>query len=255
LLSALPLAAQTVADAWNGQPGLAPGAWVNITGSDLIQNPVSWTPRAGKPLSSSLAGATVKVNGISAAVAFASPTRIQFLTPDRLPPGDVTITVEPGNLTITAKSGAALPALYAVAEGSGASRKYQVLAAPAGAGLGLSLVTDRGWLLGKPGSDPRVARAVTPGEEIELFATGLGPTEPEFPTDRLFTESYSVDEPVTVTFGETSVEATSVDLIQPGIYRIRVVAPNSLAPGEVPLSLETGGVKSTAPVYLFVEGA
>jgi uncharacterized protein (TIGR03437 family) len=79
---------------------------------------------------------------------------------------------------------------------------------------------------------------VFPGEEIDLYAIGLGRTQDDFPTDRLFSAAFPLGTLPVVRFGEATVEASMATLVSPGLYVVRVPVPASLAAGEVPLTIE-----------------
>ncbi|MFN7923849.1 MAG: choice-of-anchor V domain-containing protein [Bryobacteraceae bacterium] len=246
--------AAQVAEAWTRKAGMAPGAWVSITGTDLATQTANWAPRAGSPLPTTLGGVTVKVNDVAAPLSFVSPTKITLLVPAATPVGNVNVVVDRGSGTSDAVSvpvTAALPALQAIAD-PGQDGRYYAVAAPSGAGLNLTLVNARGGLLGKADVDSRASRGAFPGEEIELFATGLGKAS-DTPTDRIFSGNFAVATLPKVRFGETSADPTAAVLVAPGVYVVRVKVPDSLGAGDVPVVLDVDGSTSAANVLLTVQ--
>lgn len=245
--------ADAVRDIWTGRAGLAPGAWVTITGTDLATAEAHGSPVSGSPLPTTLGGATVKVNDVAAPISFASPTKVTFLAPAATPEGDVAVVVERGGQAgdrVTVRAASALPAIHSVA---GEGDRLYAAVTTAGSGALFSLLSNKGWILGKPESDPRAARGAYPGEDIDIYATGLGRTEPEFVTDRLLSGALNTTAMPVVRFGGTSVTPSMAAMVSPGIYLVRVKVPESQAPGDVALTIEQGGVTSAANVFLFVQ--
>jgi uncharacterized protein (TIGR03437 family) len=245
-----------VTDFSTGQPGIAPGAWVSIAGSNLADQVAYWSPVEGKRLETTVGKVTVKVNGIAAALSFVSPGKITFLSPSGTPDGDVPIIVESdGRVSdaIIVRSAQTLPAVLTTVEPDSDPQRLFATATTVGAGTALSLVSAKGLFLGKPDTDPRAARGAFPGEEIDIYAIGLGKSDPEFPSDRLFNSSFAVTEPPAVQIGGVTVTPSSAVLIAPGVYVVRVKVPESQEPGDVPLVLELNGVRSRNNVFLYVQ--
>jgi len=246
--------AESVGDAFTGRPGIAAGAWVTIKGTDLAGQEAYWSPASGRALETKLAGVRIKINDVFAPLSFVSPTKITLLVPAGTPEGPVQIGVErdgvPGEpVTIAASS--VLPAIHSVRDPNG--RRFFAAVTTAGAGTGLGLINPRGWLLGKPEVDSRAARGVYPGEEIDIYAIGLGRSDPEFPTDRLFAASFALVNSLTVQFGEVGVPPSVAALVSPGLYLVRVKVPESLAPGDVALVLSINSTASAPEMLLNVQ--
>jgi len=241
-----------VAESWNLRAGLASGTWVTISGTNLASGELSWAPSAGRRLETTLGGVKVKVNNVDAPLAFVSPTRITLLVPAGTPEGDVPVVVErdgQASQAVVVKAAPALPAIRGVADPNNAGRVYASVGA-AGAGALLGFVNPRGWILGKPDLDSRASRGAYPGEEIDIFATGLGKTDGDLITDRLTFAALNVAGAVNVRFGEQSVAATAAALVAPGVYAVRVKVPEGLEAGEVALVVEANGASSGPNVLL-----
>jgi uncharacterized protein (TIGR03437 family) len=192
------------------------------------------------------------VNDVPAVLSFVSPAKITLLVPGNTPEGDVPVVIERDGTAapaVNVRVSAALPAIHCVADSSG---KYYASVTSAGAGTSLALINPKGWILGNPAVDSRAVRGVRAGEEIDIYATGLGKTEGETVTDRISAAANLAAAPV-VRFGEISVSPTLAAMVSPGIYVVRVKTPDSLATGEVPLILETGGASSSPDVFLLVQ--
>jgi uncharacterized protein (TIGR03437 family) len=248
--------ASAVTDLATRQPGMAPGAWVSVEGSDLASLEAFWSPVSGQPLPTTLAGVKVRVNDVPAAVASVKPDRLTFLVPAETPEGEIPVVIESdGRISdpVLVRNSRALPAVLGVPDPDAKEQRIYATVTTAGMNPALSLVATRGWILGKSAADPRAVRGVYPGEEIDIYAVGLGRTKEEFRTDRLVTGHPPLADPVTVMLGETVLDPVSTALVAPGVYVLRVKTPESLPPGDVPVTLQTNSIQSRPNVFLFVE--
>jgi uncharacterized protein (TIGR03437 family) len=244
-----------ISEAWTGRTGVSPGAWTSIVGTDLAAGTATWAPSASRPLETKLGGVSVKVGDTQAAVSFVSPTRVTFLVPGGTPEGNVDVVVERDGTAsdpVSVGVAAAVPAIQAVPDPASAGRFYAAVT-PAGVGTTLVFVQPRGWIIGKPEVDNRAIRGAFPGEEIDIWATGLGRAE-ETPTDRIVSGSFAVVNPPRVRFAGVAVDPIAAGLVAPGVYIVRVRVPENQAPGDVALVLDSGGNASTS-VLLNVQAA
>jgi uncharacterized protein (TIGR03437 family) len=248
-------AAESVRESFSGKAGIAPGAWITVTGTDLAAREVNWSPVSGRPLPAALGGVVVKVNDTPAALSMVSPTRIMFLAPAGLPEGSVPLLIErdgvPG-AAVAVGSAVALPGLSSIADPANEGIRI-ALATAARATPVLGLINAKGWALGRPDADPRAARPAYPGEEIDLYATGLGPTAPDFPTGTLIAAPLAATLTIQVKIADQTVTPVSANLIAPGLYAVRVKLPDTLADGDLPIAIDAGGVTSADNVVLPVK--
>ncbi len=99
-------------------------------------------------------------------------------------------------------------------------------------------------------------RPARPGEVIQLYATGLGPTEPVWQAGEIPGAAARVREGVTVTVGGTTLSAADVTYagLVPGqisgLYQLNVRIPASLADGDAPVMVSVGGSSSPAGVVV-----
>jgi uncharacterized protein (TIGR03437 family) len=101
-----------------------------------------------------------------------------------------------------------------------------------------------------------VQRGVRPGEVIALFGTGFGPTNPAVETNQVVSGAPAVVNRPTIRFG--TVEAQIVgggtgNLVQAGLYQFNVTVPANLAAGDVALTAEVGGVRSSDRVFIPIQ--
>ncbi|MDZ4802609.1 MAG: choice-of-anchor V domain-containing protein [Bryobacteraceae bacterium] len=94
------------------------------------------------------------------------------------------------------------------------------------------------------------ARGARPGELIQLYATGLGPTEPVWQAGEIPNAAARVRETVTVMIAGTTLAAADVQYagVTPGqisgLYQINVRVPSSIADGMAPVMISVGGSAS-----------
>jgi uncharacterized protein (TIGR03437 family) len=231
-----------VSDAFTGQTGVAPTTWTAIYGSALSTTTRTWDGAIqGTQLPTSLDEVSVSINGLPAAVFFVSPGQVNVLAPLDDTTGNVQVTLTNRYGTspaIQVRKSNFLPAFYAPFGES--------------TGLRVTAVALDGTLLGKPGLDPRVPRPARPGEIIQLFATGFGPTNPPAPSNVIFSGAPEVVNRPRITIGGR--EATFIgngNLVAPGLYQFNVTIPD-LADGDHPIIAEAGGARSSATVFLSV---
>lgn len=224
---------QGIADVWTYTPGIAPGLWVAIGGSSLSPFPQIADLGAREELSTNLGGVEVTFNGVPAVLAYAGPSQINALVPASLQPGQVQVVVNVDGVAsnaflVTAKR--TQPAIYALPNADGTA--FSVTAALQGTG----------FLVGNPAIDPRVNRAVFPGDIIDLYMIGLGATEDPsaFVTGRQFAGAFPIRAPIAARVGGQPATVIFAGLTSPGLYLVRIQIPAPLEPGNQPIEVALG---------------
>jgi uncharacterized protein (TIGR03437 family) len=182
-------------------PGIAPGSWITIKGSNLSATTRSWNSLdfSGSNLPTQLDGVSVSVNGKDAAVYFVSPGQVTALTPGDTTVGPVKVAVTGATVPVTSTFQPLEPAFFMFSDGLFANGK-SVLARHAD-GCWIAETSD---VLAPvypvtPGTSvsPLCARPAALGETIGLVGTGFGPLGFDgagnpltAPTDRDFSDSY-----------------------------------------------------------------
>ncbi|MBC8166051.1 MAG: hypothetical protein H7Y20_09275 [Bryobacteraceae bacterium] len=104
-------------------------------------------------------------------------------------------------------------------------------------------------------ADPSVvagARTVKAGDVLQLYATGLGPTEPVWQAGETPSRASALRDRLSITCGGVTVSAADITYagIVPGsisgLYQINVRVPSTVAEGEIPVTMTVGGVTSPA---------
>jgi uncharacterized protein (TIGR03437 family) len=103
-----------------------------------------------------------------------------------------------------------------------------------------------------PETPSRPARA---GDYLQLYATGLGATDPPYPVGQKLDSTYPVEDlsRVSVLVGAMPAEVLYAGMIMPGLYQVNIRVPNGVAAGEQPLVLRIEGRSSPSEVVLTFE--
>jgi len=217
--------------------GLVPGSWAEVKGTGLSNVTRVWNNfdflGLGNFLPTSLTSVQVMVNNIAAAVYYVSPTQINFQVPTGIT-GTASVQVinnGAASNVLTAASATSSPGLFPNSV-NGVNYPAAVFALSGG----------------YPG-DPTVSsvyRSATPGNQIELFATGLI-AEP----GGVVPSAMGIDG-VTVTIGGVTVPATYAGQTPyVGEFQINFTVPSQFAnmpAGNYPISIALNGVSSPATI-------
>jgi len=215
--------------------GLVPGSWALVKGTDLSNITRPWDSQdfagLGNNLPTNLSGVQVMVNNNPAAVYFISPGQISFQVPSGVS-GNASVQVINDGVASNAVMAAASnnsPGIFPVIENG--------INYPAGVFLD-------GKFVGDPTFNPAFRNA-TPGDVIQLYATGLVTT----PSGVLPTQE-SVNG-VTVTIGNEVIPADFAGLVAVGEFQINFTIPQDFASqpaGLYPISIQVNGVSSPTTI-------
>lgn len=226
-------------------PVIQPGEWITIYGTNLAAAPASWTGNFPQIL----AGTSVTINGKPAYLSYVSPTQINAQAPDDTATGTVpvVVTTAVGSTTSTVTLSPFAPSFSLIdpAEhvagiilrkdnrGAYGNGTYDILG-PTGNALGYRTV------------------AANPGDTVELYAVGLGPTSPSVPAGQPFSGSapLAAGTQLTLYINNTVVQPTFVGISSAGLYQINLIVPPTIGQGDVPILISVGGVE-TQPHALF----
>jgi uncharacterized protein (TIGR03437 family) len=225
------------------QPGIVPGSWLTIKGSNL--SPVAqdtWDKAIvnGK-LPTSLDGVTVTVGSQPAFVYFISPGQINVQAPDvGTGPVPVIVTTPGGSsVAVTANVVAQSPAFFLWPGNQAVSTRQDA-----------SLAVKDGTF---PGSTTVAAK---PGDVLILWGTGFGPTSPpvasgiQVPGDKIYNSS-----PVSIKIGSADAQVFGAALSPgfAGLYQVAIQVPAGMADGDYPITATVSGASSPDGVVLTVK--
>jgi uncharacterized protein (TIGR03437 family) len=221
---------------------IEPGSWVSIYGTNLAGANAVWNG----DFPTSLAGVTVTIDSRAAYLWYVSPTQINLQAPDDAATGPVSVVVTtPGGTassTVTlaefAPSFSLLDTKHVAgiilrANGSGAygGGTYDILG-PTGSSLGYATV------------------AAKPGDVVELFGVGFGPTHPVVLAGQAFSGGAPTTDPVSLLINNVSVTPAFAGLSSAGLYQINLIVPAGLGTGDVSLVATVGGVQTPSGVVI-----
>jgi uncharacterized protein (TIGR03437 family) len=231
-----------VANTGNYQAAFASATWVAIFGTNLSQTTATWSAAnfLNGMLPTSLDGVSVTIDGMPAYVEYVSPTQINVLAPDDAALGPVEVqvtTAQQASNTVTAPKQQFAPAFFTF-----------------GNGAYVTAVHADGTLVGKPNllGAGVTTEPAAPGEIIELYGTGFGPTNPASPTSSLLAAPAILANSVQVTIGGMTATAAFAGLVGPGLYQFNVTVPN-LPSGDASVAATIGGVASQTGVAITIQ--
>lgn len=212
------------------QPGIAPGSWFTIGGTDLAANSRSW--RADEIVSGALPtqldGTQVLVNGQPAFVSYISPTQVNAQAPDTgTGPASVQVVVNGlASDTTTATVQTYSPAFFLL------NGKYVIATTP-----DFALVTK-----------------AKPSDILILWGTGFGPTNPVIASGTVVTGAPVLTTNPTVLIGSQSADYLGGALSpkSAGLYQIAIRVAASAPDGDLPVVAQIGGVTSPGGAFLTV---
>ena len=213
----------------SGTP-VAPGAVVQIFGSALATGTASGTVANGK-LSTSVGGTSLKIGGLDAPIAYASPTQINAQLPAELLPNRQYQVIVNANGVYSKPEPintiAAQPVLAAFSDG-------RIIAQD----VNFNLINAQ---------NPAHA-----GQVITLYLTGMGATNPPVPTGTLAPGSPLA---VTASQPQVSIDTSSADILfsgltpgAVGLYQVNIHIPANVRTGDLPLVVSQGGVASNTAI-------
>ena len=222
------------AASYAGGDALAPGAILSVFGSNLAEGLSQATT---VPLEKTLGGATLLIGGFEAPLFFSSEGQINAQLPF-----DLTPNTRPHVLVRTRRADGALSLSLPETITVAAARPAIFTKNQQGTG--------QGAILNQDFSLNSVTNAEARGRVVQVFATGLGTTNPVIPSGNpapAVPPLAEVTTPVTATIGGVNAPVHFAGLAPDyvGLYQVNVEIPATVQPGpEIPLILFQNGVPS-----------
>ena len=249
---ALPISITNVENAASYVAGIESGSWVSIIGTSLAPDTRIWQASdfvgLGNGLPMSLDGVSVTIDGKSAAVYYISPTQLNVQAPTDSAVGTVSVAVKNANATA---SGSATLQTYSPAF-------FPLYAAgnPAGAPVYAAAVHLDGTIAVPPGfyGAGVTTRSATPGETLEIYGTGFGPTNPAAPAGQLVSGAPPLTDPtqLQIRIGGVLATVSYAGLVAPGEYQFNVIVP-ALPNGNQPIVANIGGLSSQTGISIPIQ--
>jgi uncharacterized protein (TIGR03437 family) len=203
---------------------------------------VQFTPGSNGQVPTSLAGTTVYFGQYAAPLLYTSANQVSAIVPYEVSGSQVQVFVEYNGISATfpVPVAAVAPSIYTSnlsGQGNAAAINIPV---------------------SSPYSYNSAASPANAGDYVELFLTGTGQTNPPSVDGQPTPDANEmVALPVTVTIGGKSVTpsyAGGAPGIVAGLTQVNVQIPSGLPAGEVPITVQVGGVPAQAGVTIAVSG-
>lgn len=218
------------------------GEWISIFGNNFALTDFLW--KGDFP--ESLGGVTVTIDGKPGYLSYVGPTQINVQAPD-----DPTMSGTVVNLTVTTANGSATASVE-LAPFSPSLNLFDsthaagVIPTPDGSGAYGNGTYD---LLGPVGAFSFATRPAKPGETIELYGVGFGPTNPAVPAGAPFTGSAPMVNTPTITIGNVPAPVSYAGITGAGLYQFNIVVPNITGQsGDYPVQINVTTPTSLDPL-------
>ncbi len=220
--------------------GIQSGNWVAIRGTNLSNtNPGrGWNGNENFP--TSMDGTSVTINGKTAFMYFISPTQVNVQAPTDAALGPVNVVVNNNGALSAAATATYQTNSPALLQWGGGQYPY-------------ALITDGATYIGKASVITGTVSAHA-GENLTLWVTGLGATNPDFPAG----QQPGVPLPTlvtnpTVTVGGVNVPVQAAVLRYAGLYQVNVQLPASVPVGDQPIRITQGSFQSPAGILINIQ--
>jgi uncharacterized protein (TIGR03437 family) len=238
------------AGAFGASTGIAPGAWLEIYGTNLATATTTWSGSDFKGITAptSLSGTYVTIGNSAAFVEYADPSHVNVQVPSDVPVGTQ-------QLTVTTPAGVSAPySLSVTATAPG------LLAPPSfvlgGQGYVVALFPDGFTYVLPPGAIPGVpSRRAHPGDIITFYGVGFGPVTPAIPAGQIVQQQNALLSNVIFSFNQTTASTTYAGLAPGavGLYQFNVIVPSVPASDSVVLTFTLGGVSGKQTLLIPVQ--
>jgi uncharacterized protein (TIGR03437 family) len=224
----------------SGAAAIESGSWVSIYGSGLSLTTRPWQASdfSGNNLPTTLDNVSVQINGKKAAISYVSPGQLNVQAPTDTTIGPVQVQVinSSGTATGTANLQGYSPAFFTFQAkyASALHNSDGVLVAPAGY-FGSAITS----------------RPAQPGEILQIYATGFGPTTPAVPAGQLVGSPAPLSDltKLQVTIGGVAATVQYAGIVAPGEYQINAVVPQVVT-GDEAIVATIAGVSSQTGVSI-----
>ncbi len=211
---------------------IAANTWITIKGTDLgpAGDTRSWQQSdfVNGQMPTSLDGVSVTLNGINAYVSYISPSQVNALAPPNLQSGLVQVQVINNGV---------MSAIASVQLQNYSPTFFTLTYAPP---LYPAALHADGTIVGPPSLYPGLSSPAQPGETIEVYGTGFGPTTEPI-TAGSAQQSGTLPVMPVFTIGGTSATVNYAGLVSPGLYQFNVVIPPNTPPGDAAITATYAG--------------
>jgi len=232
-----------IVSAAGGAPRIAPGSFISIYGENLAPNTLGWNwaiPAWTRGLPVALDGVRVRVNGRDCYVAFVSPGQVNVLVHPEVSgeTAKVEVFTNEGSATETVTLSNVAPGFFTYWLNA---RQYVA-----------ALFNGERTRVAAEGALREPSRPARSGDNLELFASGLGQTRPTAPPGLVLSEAYPIDDlsRVRVNIGGIEAIVQWAGLTFAGVFQVNIKVPPGTGPGDQPVVLEVDGQSTQTEAFL-----
>jgi uncharacterized protein (TIGR03437 family) len=230
-------------------PAVAPGTWIEISGSNLAARTRSWAlgDFDGSKAPTMLEGTRVTIGGQPAFLSYISPGQVNAQVPS-------TVGTGPQSVVVSTAAGPGAPlqvTVNATQAGLLAPQAFQI-----GAFQFAAAVLPDGTYVLPSGAVPAVpSRPAHPGETITLYGIGFGSVVPDMPAGTIVQQNNALATPVRFTVGDAPATVAYAGLApgSVGLYQFNIVVPQIASGDAVPLSFTLGTIDGGQSLYIAVQ--
>jgi uncharacterized protein (TIGR03118 family) len=236
------ITSNSIGNAADGVAVIAPNTWVSIYGANLAATTRSWATKdfVNNVLPTSLDGVSVTVNGKAAYVGYVSPKQLNILTPVETAAGaPVTVQVTSNGLVGSSGSVPEMPCSPA---------PFFFKNGPYVAALHSDNVTP----IGPTSLFPNSSTPAKPGEQIVIYATGYGDTNPQVANGAVSPGRLALATTPVVTIGGASAQVSFAGVTAPGLYQFNVTVPSNLPDGDAQVQISVASYINPAGAMIAV---
>ncbi len=227
----------------SGQQGIESGSWVSIYGSNLSGATRSWQDSdfLGNNLPLALDGVSVSINGKPAAVYYISPGQLNVQAPTDNATGSVQVQVTNsfGSATGTTRVQQYAPGFFTF-------QPPKYVAAVHSDGAYVAPVDLFGNAV--------ASRPAQPGEIIQVFGTGFGPTTPVIAAGQIVSGAAALADPsqLQIRIGGVAASVRFAGIVAAGEYQFNVLVP-AVPNGDQPITADIGGLSTQAGLLIAIK--
>jgi uncharacterized protein (TIGR03437 family) len=237
------------ASACGAYSSVAPGAWMEVHGSNLAADTRSWAASdfIGNNAPVSLDGTKVSIGGQNAVLTYISAGQVNAQVP---------LTVAPGQQNITVTSPSGTSPLYAVTVNAAQPGLCQGVSIGGTPYLAAVVNGTATYVLPASAAVPGIAfRPARPGETISFFGNGFGPVTPSPTQGQFVAQPNQLTTPLLVFFGPTQATVSYAGYAPGfiGLYQFNVVVPDIPDSDLVPVTFALGNFAGAPTLYTAVK--
>jgi uncharacterized protein (TIGR03437 family) len=212
------------------QPVVAAGSWISIFGSNLAPDARTWKA------ATAIVGVAVNVNNKPAVVCYISPSQLNVEVPsDVSGTAQVTVTHAGGSASTSVSVQAAQPGFFVFAQNHVAAVRAD------GSYIGPANLLD--------GVTTTPAK---PGDQVLLFGTGFGATDPAVPAGEVVTTPAPLANAVKIRIDATDAVVAYAGLVGAGLYQFNITIPD-LPDGDRTVTAAVAGAWTQALAKLRIQ--